>query len=302
MKKIVLFYLLLLGGLLVNGQEFSFRMYFEDSAGNKDTLEIGYDMNGSRDSILAQFNEVNLVETPFNRELDVRITNQADINMGNYNHSLFHTKSKTIRYYCPIGGYWFTENPYVNIDILTENWPVTVTWDQDLFQDTCLSGSIITPLHPMTWWDSGMYFSDFERILMAEQDQLTFTGNFPSNWAEYPHDNVNFNYYVIEEFEYPISTFRFGFGDSTLIALKAESENSLVDLTVYPNPTTGRVFLKGSYTSPVEKVYAVDISGKMFELLWESEGTDISRLNSGLYLLNVVFSDGMVRAGIMVKN
>jgi hypothetical protein len=232
----------------------------------------------------------------------VRITNQSEINMGGYDHPLYHTKNKTIRYYCSLGDYWFTENPYVNIDISTKNWPVTVSWDKHAFQGECLLGSVFTPMHPRGWWDAGSSYSNFERVLMKDQNQYSFAENYPSNWAEYPNDSDNGNYYSIDGMENPISTFKFAFGDSGLITLEANHTKSIADILVFPNPTTGKIFFSGSSSfAQVEQVYALDITGKRFALPWQSDHVDLCQLNSGLYVVNIVFSDGHVITKKIVK-
>jgi hypothetical protein len=301
MKKAILI-IFLMASMLTKGQEFSFRMYFEDSVGNQDSLSIGIDLTGSRDSILSQFNEINILETPYNLELDVRITNQADINMGNTNHSLYHTKNKTIRYYCPFDGFWFIENPFVNIDIYTENWPVTVSWDQDAFQEDSLSGSLFTPMHPRSWWDAGSYYSNFEKILMKDENQHPFTSNYPSNWTDYPNDFDNGNYYTIDGMDNPISTFWFAFGNHDLISLQSDYLKREPDIILYPNPTNNRLFLTdNSSHHNVEHVFAFDNSGKRFDLLFDENGIDLQHLGSGLYLIQFVYSDGRILAKKIIK-
>ncbi len=301
MKNTILI-LIFMAAFLARGQEFSFRMYFEDSAGNKDSISIGYDLNGSRDSILSQFNEINIADSTYNLKLDVRITNQSDINMGNYNHALFHTKDKTIRYYCPFDGFWFIENPFVNIDIYTENWPVTVSWDQDAFMEDCLSGSVFTPMHPRGWWDAGSYYSNFGRILMKDQNQHSFTSNYPSNWTDYLNDFMDGNYYTIDGLENPISTFRFAFGNYDLVSLQTGYLKSLTDIAIYPNPTKGKMFLiDNSFLQRVEHVIAFDNSGKRFDLMFDENGIDLHHLGSGFYLIQFVYSDGMVVSKKILK-
>src|SRR5690554_7600324 len=54
--------------------EFEFQLYFEDAAGNRDTVTLGYDQLAT-DTINSQFGEVNLLNTPWGNGLDVRIGN-----------------------------------------------------------------------------------------------------------------------------------------------------------------------------------------------------------------------------------
>ena len=82
MKKLITLAIALLSAQIVTAQEFSFQMYFEDAAGNKDTLTIGYDPNGT-DTIDAQFGEANIISTLPDSAFDLRITNEW-YNRGHY--------------------------------------------------------------------------------------------------------------------------------------------------------------------------------------------------------------------------
>src|SRR5690554_936883 len=72
-KKLFLLFFLITGGLF--GQqtpEFEFELYFEDAAGNKDTITLGYDENAT-DSVDIAFGEANLAGQLWGEDLDVRI-------------------------------------------------------------------------------------------------------------------------------------------------------------------------------------------------------------------------------------
>ncbi len=95
MKKIVLITVIVLTANFIRAQEFVFPMYFEDALGNRDTVFLGYDPNGSRDVILPEFGELDIAHIPFDSVFDVRITNQADINANETTEALFHTKGRS---------------------------------------------------------------------------------------------------------------------------------------------------------------------------------------------------------------
>ena len=72
--KLLLSIFIFLSLKTVQGQLFSINMNFQDAAGNRDTLILGYDSNAS-DTIDTFFNEMNILSTSFDTGLDVRVGN-----------------------------------------------------------------------------------------------------------------------------------------------------------------------------------------------------------------------------------
>ena len=130
MKKI--FFYLFFSPLLCWGQktpEFKAKFLFTDKLGNKDTIVVGHDKTGSL-NICPQFGEVDISDKPFNKMLDVRITSKNE----------YDTKSKVVDFTkC-------SKNEKLKFWILlrSSNFPVTMTWDNSLFQDSCYKSSLFT--------------------------------------------------------------------------------------------------------------------------------------------------------------
>ncbi|MCO5267558.1 MAG: hypothetical protein M9897_01530 [Brumimicrobium sp.] len=138
MKHMYLLLFMLVG---VNGfsqiPEFEFQLYFEDAAGNKDTIALGYDPLAT-DSIDADFDEVDLTSIPWKTSgIEVRI---SDPKGQPYSYPSYETKKQIINYTCSSAN-------LQQINIFTKNWPVTIIWEA-ISVDSCIKGSLITSYHP----------------------------------------------------------------------------------------------------------------------------------------------------------
>lgn len=290
MKKLTLFCCFLF--FLINhltAQEFSFQMFFEDAEGNQDTLTIGYDINGSRDTINPDFGEENIAHIPFDEVFDVRITNQADMCHFNTTDPLFHTKKKIIKNECNDS---FTKDSYfyfvVNIDIHAINWPVTVSWDKTPFDNQCLNGSFFGAWHPVFWPDMIAYYSDVERVILYKNETVTFTENYPDNWDDEYIESMC-NYYLTED-EKLISTFYVGLADSTIFAVNVEEFLNSKTILFYPNPTSGILHFENVGIS-LKSVKIIDIFGKIQNAVISENTIDIKHLKNGIYFLKIISSN-----------
>jgi hypothetical protein len=193
MKRCYILICILTLSQIAQGQEFSFQMYFQDSAGNKDTLTMGYDINAT-DSIDAAFGETNIISTPLSSGLDVRITNEW------YNRpqlaGTFHTKKQIVD---------SKDFPIITIDIYTNHWPVS--WDNSQFNNSCRNGSFFTSINPGGWWDTGSP-SNLNKVDFISTNQVTFTSN-----GGYGYFNDAYEY--INSSNDTIPVFWLLFGDST---------------------------------------------------------------------------------------
>ncbi len=90
-----------------------------------------------------------------------------------------------------------------------------------------------------------------------------------------------------------------GFPDAHLVlsvtGVLATDEYLLESASVYPNPSNGVFTIDLKSTAIIEKVNLTDISGKQITIALDSNNSfDISSYNSGIYLLNVQTSDGVL--------
>lgn len=301
--KIILHFVLITFLITLNlkAQEFSFQMYFEDAQGNRDTLTIGYDAIGSRDSIIPEFGEENIAHIPFDSIFDVRISNQADINgaVWNYDYELYHTKKKIVQLPCNEEYFWFQILPFVNIDIMAKYWPVTIQWDESIFENECREGSLFTPWHPNFWWDTGISYSDFDKIVLKSNSELTFSANFPENWENHPIDYDFFNYYT-DDYGNPIATYWLAFGDASLLTVNAPDVMNSSESKVYPNPTTGLLKFKNQSGS-IKEILIYDSTGRQFFVENQSNKMDLSHLPDGLYLIKIIWINGITEIHKILK-
>ena len=266
------------------GQEFSVELFFEDSAGNQDSIILGYDDNAT-DAIDESFGETNIITIPYNSGLDVRVSDE----MTSRNTSpdpipaTYHTKTQIFQKNCP------TNFSIQAIDIVTENWPVTVTWNNLLFDDNCRNGSVFTGIIPGGWWDvqsPSEYDCGFFRVQLLYDNQVTFCDN--TYYPEYPPTNSAF----LTDDNLIVSVFWFTFGNESLL-LNVEDHN-FSKLAVYPNPTDNKIMLDITRTNlEIEHVELFDISGKSSKIKLENNNSiNLKHYKSGVYFVKITFKTG----------
>lgn len=282
MRKLILLTILLNFYQISEAQTFQFQMFFEDAIGNKDTLIIGYDINGT-ELIDPSFGEVNIIGTPLDSIFDVRISN-AFFNNGN---ATFHTKKQILPDSC--SGWWF---PVVSIDIKSKNWPVTATWDNSLFNIECREGSVFTSFNPGGWWDVGGFPSDLNRVEFANENHVTFTSNYN------PSSGYDENYAYINSSNDTIPVFWMAFGDSALISLSVESIS--LDINSYPNPVKDFFYID-IQNHLVKDIKVVDMLGRSKIVDFKNGYIDLRNFNSGYYLIMINIKDGKMHNLKIIK-
>lgn len=251
-------------------QQFSFQLMFEDAVGNQDSLIIGYDMNGTNDIDLV-FNEENIINLPLNSTFDVRISNEWQNRYYNTIPGTFHTKKQIIETACDS---WFSLNC---IDIYSNNWPVTITWDSTLFDNECLNGSVFTSITPGGWWDTGGF-----RAELLASNSYTFSPNF---------DFVNENYSYINDSGDTLNVFWLQFADSTLLSAQIE-ENYENQISIFQDIVNNVLVVKlDPLEYKVEKIELFDLTGKLQETNICDSVIDISKIESGMYFINIIIED-----------
>jgi hypothetical protein len=276
MKNILLLFMLSHG--FAYAQEFSFQINFEDSLGNQDSIELGYDVNGT-DGIDAAFGEINIISIPYSSGLDVRITDEW-INRHYYNPPMpptYHTKKQIYSKACPFGFSFQT------IDIVTENWPVTATWDNSLFNDSCRVGSVFTSITPGGWWDTGSPSNLLQAILL-QINEVTFTSNYDDGFFNEFYAYMNDNGDII-----PV--FWTTFGDETVILNNLDFD--INQLTIFPNPTTDflHITFNNSYQSKLN-ISVFDILGKKYNVIFQDNSISVQHLKSGIYFVEISSENG----------
>jgi hypothetical protein len=117
--------------------EIEFKMYFEDAAGNSDTITIGYDTLAKTANINPLFGEVDLSAISMDSVFEVR----ASFSDG-YSRQTEPSVRTLPNWYCTSTAHW---SLYHAIRISARYWPVTIRWDKSYFlDDECLDWSHIT--------------------------------------------------------------------------------------------------------------------------------------------------------------
>ncbi len=292
MKKITLILMLSLS-YLSSAQEFSVELFFQDAAGNQDSVILGYD-NSATDGIDSAFGETNIIATPYNAGLDVRISdeNKARTTYPNPIAPTYHTKKQIFQKNCP------TNFSIHAIDIVTNNWPVTLTWDSTLFDDDCRNGTLFASINPGGWWDTSSpsaYTSGFWRVELLNQNQVVFDDNTYYSSASTP------NYSYMSDDNRVVSVFWFTFGnESQLLSTK---DNELSNVIIYPNPTSNEMKVDlGNMDLEVTTIELLDISGKSSKIALDKNNLiHLENYKSGIYFVRIQFKNGQTLLKKIIK-
>lgn len=280
MKSNIVFKLLVLGTLLntkLFAQEFSFPIYFQDALGNRDTVILGFDANAT-DSVNGSFGEINRISSPWNPNLDVRVTNEYSSRFMNSTPGSYHLKKAIDLKNC-----YDAVTKKNSLEIVSSNWPITASWDSTLFIGACKEGSFFTSIHPGAWWDATTGESDLGRVLFSQSSSVTFTRNFGNSidqMSSYLSGNDS------------VSVFWYGLGDSSLIVTGIEQTYNGRDLTIYPNPSKGEIALTFPLTNESLNVQVIDLTGKTLSSMTTSPSInscqlDLSAFKDGFYMIRV---------------
>lgn len=281
--KNLLFLLILVSYGFSTAQEFSFELFFEDSAGNQDSIILGYDDAATFD-IDNSFGEVNIITVPYSAGLDVRISDEW-LNRGNSIPPTFHTKKQIYNKACP--------NSFLIpvIDIVTDNWPVTATWDNSFFNDVCRNGSVFTSINPGGWWDTASP-SNLYRVDLRDINEATFTSNHDGSFNDaysYMNDNGDI-----------IPVYWQTFGDLSIIL--SVSENYKTDIKIFPNPTDDFLYYEVDAPERISEINVYDINGRKQIVHHSDNFLDLKKLTDGIYFVEFLFDDSRKEMRQIIKH
>jgi hypothetical protein len=269
--------LILLSSFNGNAQEeFSFQLYFEDAAGNRDTLILGYDDNATT-YIDVAFGEENIIAQPWDSIFDTRITDEY-WNRVFYSPSgpgTFHTKKQIITFDAP--------SVYINfvIDMKVVHWPITLSWDSFVFNETNFTnGSFITSAQYGVWGDWGVPV----HYVSQENTYQVYPDTSDGAVSYYTVDNNN------------IYSLWFVFANGFV---SVHSLTNLPDIDVSPNPFSDNFTIDSDV--PVSEVHLVDAMGKQID--FEQNANSITPVNcsAGIYFLSVLFENGQSSRYKLIK-
>jgi hypothetical protein len=147
----------------------------------------------------------------------------------------------------------------------------------------------ISTLQPTDYPWSGIYFDGVPIRLEA----IALPGNVFSHWEANGLIADTTNSVWLDTLD--LSTVRF---TAHFVSTVGIGEPSIANLSVYPNPTTGRLLLRGAGALPdAERITITDLLGRTQDLPFTRQGPheyalDVSHLAAGAYLLSCHTSDG----------
>lgn len=264
---------------------FSTTLYFTDAVGHSDSLVVGYDPLGT-DTIDTVLGEENIISIPLDSNFDVRFT---DVWANHYQNlpGSYHTKKQWVKATCST--YLFNIQ---TIEIFTNNWPVTMTWDNQAFAtDGCAQESVMTGTSPGGWWDVGSP-SWLHRQEMDEAGSVTFFSNESSD--EFQGSYINDNGNMVSIYWFVLSTW------PQVSTYEQQQDNGLVKVS--PNPTTGELFVMADelFGMP-EQIDLFDTFGRIVAT-YTSNPIHLAKLPTGTYTLRATNSKGKMAFKRVVKS
>ena len=290
MKKILLY--LIFSPLLVWCQktpEFKAKFLFTDKLGNKDTIVVGYDKTATS-NINTQFGEVDISGKPFNKILDVRITSNND----------YETKSKILDFTkCSKNGkleFW--------ILLRASNLPVTMTWDNTLFQDSCYKSSLFTRTSTTVLYggnnvsDPTLRFLKDKGSLVIDQKYINVFNKYYNYSIEKMDDNTQD---TVQRFFMVIGK------NQSSVGANDNVFNEKIE--IIPNPVTSDLSLRFNENVVLPNnvtMYILNLDGKVAQQQAISDGStrieaDVSVLPKGLYFVQLRSGTEMLYTSKFVK-
>lgn len=286
-KQLFLIGLLFSGGLFAQQTpEFEFQLYFEDAAGNKDTVTLGYDVNAT-DTVNFNFDEVNILNQPWASDLDVRIGNLiyhgdewgVTSNTPPYyffsdsiNENTYLTKKKVVEHFCDLQ--YESASRRVSIQFVSNNFPIVVKWDKTPFVNfECIGFSMLYGVSDHMHTDvTGNY-------LLRAIDSIQILGDNTIEGGEIIPQYFNPNNPSL-----PVYVIQFNFVDAPTNSIDEFANTSKLN-NPFPNPISQGDFLN------INVVGEYQIVNRLGQIVQEG-GIKNGRIpvntnESGLYILKI---------------
>ena len=275
--------------------QFETSFYFEDAIGNRDTIVIGADTSAY--NIVNTHLGESLLTQPWDSAFEVRVAREDNY----HNHLWFgeqlylYDKRITYLFDIPECGY----STSVIFLMFTENYPVTVTWDTNVWSfdnSPCpIDGSFFHHtdyvLEP-GWWPV------FNYACLGSRNSFEFgiMDNEPYSGI------IDTVYGVGMEFIYGLQLYTGPLEDPVSPCYLEVSVNDLIkqEFIIYPNPTRGHVSIQSEELTPIlyDIISVRDIQGvEVFRASKINCSTmDLSHLSSGLYLISLLNENNVLIA------
>lgn len=270
--KALLILLLIFSTKLVLCQDFLTELVFEDALGNFDTLEVGYDQNGTL-GIDTSLGEENIIQTIRDSIFDIRVSDEQ-LKRGQNKAATFHTKRQVVTNPCDTN--W--EN-IISIDIKALNWPVKMYWNDD-FQNDCVDSSWITTFPIGGWCDVVCPTLIDTRVYSTNQQiEIDKPFTFADDWCGYIDGNDSIVYLVLALYDKG--------GSCNIIGIDEVED---IHIEIYPNPAKDEITVEFEQFTENSKFSLFNIKGERvleIEINSNISKVDVSLLFSGHYFYTI---------------
>lgn len=298
----ILYFLLFLSNIALAQTEPSFqsRFFFEDAAGNKDTLYWGADLSATLDSD-PQFGE-NFINEPFDSIFEVRATTEPYFSDYTTNPIVVPASDLPSQFDCDVadGGFFY-------ILMSLKYPPVTITWDNTDFNDICRLTSFLTPIeHNLIDTPDDDFWDCSPNVCTAESNSFQF---------DFLHESYgclsapDFGIYRVEELNNGVNdTLRgvlyeglisqYSYGPCTYLVNDIESLPISTEIEIYPNPTSDVIKIKSQNNNVQwKKMEIFTLQGKKIASQLKKEDEffySFKDYPAGIYFLKFLDFEGRV--------
>lgn len=252
----------------ISGQTFEIPIYFEDSAGYKDTIVLGYDPLASY-AIDTSFGELNIIDSSYADHMEVRAA-IYDYTIWPELPRILETKKMIVGNVCLNPSYTGGDNS-IMVVMKSQNWPITIRWDSTLFLEECNFIDIID-CTPGGWFDvcgGGHPHSLFE---MRLADSVSYYGTeFKIETDQGTLRTLFFRFFS-----------DFGSGFEEVIERKID---------FFPNPTPGVITFEYPLSTD-DEIFITDILGKQISFNFSTQEVDLLDAPEGMYILTLKLNTG----------
>lgn len=251
-------------------QHFEIPIYFEDSSGQSDSLVLGYDELASY-GIDSAFGEIDLIDSAYTNDFEVRA---AIYDYGANWHELpriIESKKMIVSNVCSFPSSTGEENA-IMVVIKSQYWPVTIRWDNSLFQEECNFIDIVD-CTPGGWFD----------VCGGGHPHTLFEMRLADSVSYYDTE------FKIDTEQDTLSALFFRFYKDLDSGVKDEYEMANI---LFPNPTTGLISLDYELAAD-DNIRITDIFGRSIPFTFNNQQIDLSFAQDGLYLLTLKLQTGV---------
>ncbi len=236
--------------------DFSTKLYFQDAVGNKDTITVGYSNRARADALNKNLGEINVFYENIDTTFFIGISDVKE----NYGDRIATYRTK-VKYADSRGAEY---SRVLALDIICKNFPIKISWDKEVFQDSMRSKSFLTT-EPGGWFDASrtpVWISETDSMILYDYNKNNDKDYF--KWYLYGERNLSYYTTVIQDELQRIGKLYLGFlkHNSWLLTLKT---NDITDenLHIYPNPCKEFINIQSDKEKAITGIELYNLQGRL---------------------------------------